>query len=60
MRDEQFAPKFKLQSLTPNPKQDKQKAQGTDFKSIQNYVISNLDSGEDMIEDNFSSELSSM
>jgi hypothetical protein len=48
-----------LQSLTPNPKKEKQKVQGTDFRSIQNYVLSNLDSGEDL-EDDFSGELSSM
>lgn len=31
---EQFAPKFRLQSLTPNPKKDNKKLPGTDFKSL--------------------------
>ena len=39
---------FKCVSLTPNPKQGKQKSQvELDFKSLQNYVLSNIDSDSD-------------
>jgi hypothetical protein len=43
----------KNQSLTPNPKQQKRNEVELDFKSLQNYVLSNIDSSE---KNNVSSE----